>query len=78
MAGASRNLRLSPVAGENHAEVLFFIERHRLMGRGIGYVDAHLLVAAALFESAGLWSHDRRLRNVAVDLNLAYEPAHLR
>jgi len=25
------------------AEVLFFIERHALMGRGIGYIDAHLI-----------------------------------
>lgn len=29
-------------------ELLFFIERHSLMGCGIGYVDAHLLAAAAL------------------------------
>ena len=33
-------------------EVLFFIERHRLMGRGIGYIDAHLLTATALTEEA--------------------------
>ena len=26
-------------------EVLFFIEEHKLMGKGIGYVDAHLLAA---------------------------------
>ena len=29
-------------------EVLELIERHRLMGRGIGYVDAHLLAATLL------------------------------
>jgi hypothetical protein len=29
-----------------HDEVLSFIENHRLMGKGLGYVDAHLITAA--------------------------------
>jgi len=29
-------------------EVLFFIEEHKLMGKGIGYVDAHLLAACLI------------------------------
>lgn len=62
-----------PVA--NDEEVLFLIERHRLMGRGIGYIDAHLLAAALLAGSVRLWTLDRRLRNVAVDLGIAYEIA---
>lgn len=53
-------------------EVLFFIERIALMGRGIGYVDAHLLAAAALGSSKQLWTRDKRLRSVARALNLAY------
>ena len=52
-------------------EVLFFIERHRLMGRGIGYIDAHLLASTALTQSARLWTHDQRLVQVASELNLA-------
>ncbi len=51
-------------------EVLFFIERHSLMGCGIGYVDAHLLAAAALSGDTRLWTRDRRLRGVARDLSL--------
>src|SRR2546430_16807900 len=31
-----------------HREVLEFVERERLYGRGIGWVDAHLLAAARL------------------------------
>ena len=31
-----------------HEEVLFFIEQRQVMGRGIGYIDAHLLAAAKL------------------------------
>lgn len=57
----------------SHEEVLFFIERHSLMGRGIGYVDACLLAAATL-SSARLWTRDRRLAVVAEELGCAYLP----
>ena len=53
-------------------EVLFFIDRHALMGRGIGYVDAHLLAAVTLSNSARLWTRDKRLRALADELALAY------
>lgn len=53
-------------------EVLFFIERHGLMGRGIGYIDAHLLTATALTEGARLWTRDKRLDSLAGELELAY------
>lgn len=62
--------RPMPAASEaGHDEVLFMIERHQLMGRGIGYVDAHL-VAAALIDGAGLWTRDRRLAAVIGELGL--------
>jgi hypothetical protein len=58
-------------------EVLFFIERHGLMGRGIGYIDAHLLTATALTEGARLWTRDKRLDSLACELEIAYvKPAH--
>ena len=53
------------------SETLYFIEQHQLMGRGIGYVDAHLLAAVSLSSPARLWTRDRRLACVAVDLGLA-------
>ena len=43
------------------------------MGRGIGYVDAHLLAATTLAQSVLLWTLDRRLMGVAADLDIAYE-----
>ena len=52
-------------------EVLYFIERHKLMGRGIGYVDAHLLAAASISGSL-LWTRDKRLREIATELGVAY------
>ncbi len=61
----------SPVATDN--EVLFFIEQHKLMGRGIGYIDTHLLAAVALKSSARLWTRDKRLRAVGDSLSLTCE-----
>ena len=51
-------------------EALRFMENHRLMGRGIGYVDVHLLASAALLGDAQLWTLDRRLAKVASELKL--------
>ena len=52
------------------AETLAFIETNKLHGRGIGYVDAHLLAAARLSDAL-LWTRDKRLLAVARDMSLA-------
>ncbi len=57
-----------------HEEVLQFIESQRLMGRGLGYVDVHLLAAACL-TSVPLWTGDRNLREAALKLEIAYKGA---
>ena len=66
-----QDLPTIPVATDE--EVLFFIERHGLMGRGIGYVDAHLLAAVVLAGSEQLWTRDKRLGAVAGALKLAFQ-----
>ena len=53
-------------------EVLFYIERHELMGRGIGYIDAHLLAAVALEAGTRLWTRDKRLKKMAEGLGIAH------
>lgn len=63
---------LPQAATAAHKEALFFIEQNKLMGEGVGYIDAHLLAATALANSARLWTHDRRLAQLAAELNLAY------
>jgi len=68
-----KDLPKAPVASDE--EVLFFIERNALMGRGTGYVDAHLLASVTLGGSTWLWTRDQRLRAVADALNLAYGEA---
>ena len=52
-------------------EVLYFIDKHELMGRGIGYVDAHLLAASTISGSL-LWTRDKRLRGIATEQGVAY------
>ena len=52
-----------------------FLERHRLMSRGIGYVDVHLLASAAERQGARLWTKDRRLADIAQELGLGFPPS---
>lgn len=59
------SLPSAPLLGQ--AEVLGFIERHALAGKGVGFIDIHLL-ASALVAGAGLWTRDRRLAEAAAGL----------
>ncbi len=62
-------LCLCPVA--THEEVLSFLEAHHLMGRGLGYIDMHLLASAKL-SGISLWTLDRALKAAAFHLDVAY------
>lgn len=64
------NLPMAPKATEH--EALEFIEHRTLMGRGIGYIDVHLLVSTMLNGATRLWTRDRRLAQVAAELKLAF------
>jgi len=70
--GALSTLPQASVATDD--EVLHFIDRYALFGRGIGYVDAHLLAAAQLTAGTSLWTRDKRSYAVARDLGLAMTP----
>lgn len=54
-------------------EALLFLDERSLMGRGIGWIDTHLLAASTLTPDARLWTRDRRLREVTRELALAYD-----
>lgn len=64
---------LRHLAVANHFETLEFIERYKLNGKGIGWIDAHLLASCALSEAL-LWTRDARLRRIAHDLELGFRP----
>lgn len=54
-----------------HKEVLGFVERCELEGRGIGWIDVHLLASTMLAGRSQLWTRDKRLRAVAEELGVA-------
>ena len=49
-------------------EVMALIARQNLAGRGIGYVDAHLITSVFLTPGSRLWTQDQRLHEVARSL----------
>lgn len=66
-------LQLLPMSVEaEHEEVLSFIESNRLMGKGIGYVDAHL-IASAVLTGIPIWTLDKKLVQVADSLHIKYK-----
>ena len=51
-----------------HEEVLVFIDSHDLMGKGLGYIDVHLL-ASAVLSGLPLWTLDKKLEKAAEELH---------
>lgn len=54
-----------------HDEVMNFIENHRLMGSGLGYIDVHLLAAASLTEIP-VWTIDKNLAGVSREIGINF------
>ena len=64
---------LPRMSAAEHDEVLFFLEVHQLHGRGAAYIDLQLL-ASAFLNGARFWTRDKRLAQMAIQLNIAYTP----
>ena len=66
-------LQLLPISIEaEHDEVLSFIENNRLMGKGMGYVDVHLITSAVL-TGVPIWTLDKKLAQTADSLYKNYQ-----
>ena len=63
-----RNLPQAVVA--SHEEVVTLIEQESLMGKGLGYVDMHLL-ASSILSDCQLWTKDKRLVAVMKEIGVA-------
>jgi len=61
-------------AATTHEEAIAFVERHALAGRGIGWVDVHLLSSTLLERPAALWTRDKRLAATAALLGCLHQP----
>jgi predicted nucleic acid-binding protein len=52
-------------------ETMFVVDSRTLWGKGIGWSDAQIL-ASALISGCKLWTHDRRLHELATELGIAH------
>ena len=64
------------IHASEHDDVIDWIEDQRLFGRGIGFVDAHLLRAVLTHGDATLWTRDQSLRTLAARFDAAYADNH--
>jgi len=53
-------------------EFLFFVDRNQLMGKGVGFVDIHLLASAKLI-GVPLWTANQKLKSAIGELKLKFE-----
>jgi predicted nucleic acid-binding protein len=63
--------RMEQVPAVSHSDVIAFVRARRFHGRGIGWIDAHLL-ASALVGGARFWTADGPLGAIADELGIAY------
>ena len=64
---------LSMAETVEHNEVMQFIEHNKLAGKGLSYVDMHLL-ASAVLTRVPLWTFDKQLKQASVKLRINYRP----
>ena len=65
-------LQALPMSPEiDFEEYLYFVEEHKLFGKGIGYIDIQLLASAKLSQTS-LWTSDKRLKAIAVEFGINY------
>lgn len=60
-----------------HDEVVAFVHARRLQGRGVGWIDVHLLASATVARFA-FWTADARAAAVAAELGIAHRPTSAR
>jgi predicted nucleic acid-binding protein len=67
--GLLQNLPSTPMAAPHR--ILEFIDKHELMGKGLGYIDIHLLLSTIL-AGVEIWTADKRLNMTADALGISY------
>ncbi|MBD3223815.1 MAG: PIN domain-containing protein [Caldithrix sp.] len=60
---------LPEVKTTDHDEIIYFIEKHKLHGKGLGYIAIHLL-ASCKIGNTKLYTHDKKLITIAKELNV--------
>ena len=52
-------------------ELIFFIDKHKLYGKGLGFIDCHIL-ASAYLHNIKLWTKDKKLNQLAGELSIQF------
>ncbi|MBL1275737.1 MAG: type II toxin-antitoxin system VapC family toxin [Ectothiorhodospiraceae bacterium] len=65
--------QLTSLPTATQKEALYFIDQHQIMGKGIGFIDVHLLASVALAAGTTLWTRDKRLARIAGEMQCAWE-----
>jgi predicted nucleic acid-binding protein len=63
---------LPPIGEFCNGTALDLIESHGLMCRGIGLIDVHLVCSVLNHSGSMLWTRDKRLRDIAEELSIAF------
>ena len=63
---------LPQVIEASHNEALLCLNKHSLAGKGIGFIDLHLLASTLLTSNTLLWTNDRRLNAVALGMGVRF------
>ena len=56
----------------DHSDIMEFIENRKIMNKGIGYIDVHLL-GSALVSDTPIWTFDKALSKIAFQLSVGYD-----
>ncbi|MDZ7766592.1 MAG: PIN domain-containing protein [Melioribacteraceae bacterium] len=54
-----------------HSETIYLLKMHQLSGRGIGWIDVHLIASSYLYD-AKIFTLDKKLHVIANELNILY------
>jgi predicted nucleic acid-binding protein len=65
--------QMHQVSAVPHREIVAFVHGRNLLGRGVGWIDIHLL-ASAIVGRIPLWTADSRLSAAAREIGIAFEP----
>lgn len=63
---------LPAVEMAEHEEILQFIDKNYLMGKGLGLTDIHLLASAVLTDIP-LWTNDKILKQISAKMKVEYK-----
>jgi predicted nucleic acid-binding protein len=66
---------LPRIALVTDSKSLYFFEQRQLIGKGVRFIDIHLLAAVALQGATLLWTRDKRLAALATLLGLSFSKA---